>query len=202
MPTLWQRAPTHLKDPRRKQKRLLCQHRCLVLALVAGGRLALLGPALVAGPTRGRRATCLALQAAKDPYTTLGVAVGASKDQIRKRFRSLAQTEHPDVKPKDPLAGERFQEITTAYKRLMQEEPYGSSASDSYSSYRSSPSPGSSPSAGPDFSRFRSGAGEEPSGTGYFLLGAAFLAAGVVIFITLQKVYCLLDPGEVICLDI
>src|ERR671928_1254482 len=50
----------------------------------------------------------------KDYYKILGVARGASADDIRKAFRKLARKHHPDVNPGDKKAEERFKEISEA----------------------------------------------------------------------------------------
>ncbi|MCB1512864.1 MAG: J domain-containing protein [Hyphomicrobiaceae bacterium] len=55
---------------------------------------------------------------ATDPYTVLGVARGASEDDIRKAFRRLAKELHPDVKPGDAAAAERFKQVSQAYDIL------------------------------------------------------------------------------------
>ncbi|HTI15277.1 MAG TPA: J domain-containing protein [Dictyobacter sp.] len=54
----------------------------------------------------------------KDYYKTLGVARGASTDDIKKAFRKLARKYHPDVNPGDKKAEERFKEINEAYEVL------------------------------------------------------------------------------------
>lgn len=71
------------------------------------------------GPDGGRACVAGARAAARDPYTVLGMPAGSSKADVRKRFRRLAQTQHPDVKRDDPQAAERFQELTAAYNRIM-----------------------------------------------------------------------------------
>lgn len=57
----------------------------------------------------------------RDFYEVLGVAKGASQDEIRKAYKKLARKFHPDVKPADPEAETRFSEITEAYDVLGDE---------------------------------------------------------------------------------
>lgn len=52
-------------------------------------------------------------------YQTLGVPMHASKDEIRKAFRTLAKKFHPDHNPNDPHAEENFKKIAAAYAVLM-----------------------------------------------------------------------------------
>lgn len=54
------------------------------------------------------------------PHMVLGVAQDASKDDIKKAYRTLAKQFHPDIN-KDEGASERFQEIQTAYDTLTDE---------------------------------------------------------------------------------
>lgn len=49
-----------------------------------------------------------------DHYRTLGVDRGASDDAIRKAYRKLARENHPDLKPGDKAAEERFKKISSA----------------------------------------------------------------------------------------
>ena len=59
---------------------------------------------------------------AGDPYKELGVARGASQDDIRKAFRKLAKEFHPDKNPGDTAAEDRFKRITAAFDILGDEE--------------------------------------------------------------------------------
>ncbi len=43
-----------------------------------------------------------------DYYKTLGVAKGASEDEIKKAYRKLAMTHHPDKTKGDKAAEEKF----------------------------------------------------------------------------------------------
>ena len=54
----------------------------------------------------------------RDPYTVLGVARGADEAEIKKAFRRLAKTYHPDRNKDDPKAKERFSEANSAYEIL------------------------------------------------------------------------------------
>jgi molecular chaperone DnaJ len=55
---------------------------------------------------------------AKDPYAVLGVPNSATREQIRKAFRKLARTHHPDVNAGNKEAEERFKEVNAAYEVL------------------------------------------------------------------------------------
>ncbi|HUZ67113.1 MAG TPA: J domain-containing protein [Beijerinckiaceae bacterium] len=52
----------------------------------------------------------------RDPYTVLGVAKGASADEVKKAFRKLAKRFHPDHNKTDPKAKEKFAEANQAYE--------------------------------------------------------------------------------------
>lgn len=51
----------------------------------------------------------------KDPYRILGVDPQSTDAQIKAAYRDLARKHHPDVNRDDPLADERFKEITGAW---------------------------------------------------------------------------------------
>lgn len=57
----------------------------------------------------------------RDPYSVLGVKREASADEIKRAFRKLAKTYHPDHNAHDPKAKERFAEINGAYEILGDE---------------------------------------------------------------------------------
>jgi len=54
----------------------------------------------------------------KDYYDLLGVARGASQEEIKRAFRQKAKQYHPDANRDDPEAAERFKEINEAYEVL------------------------------------------------------------------------------------
>src|SRR5438132_792713 len=55
----------------------------------------------------------------RDYYGTLGVGPEATDDDIRKTYRRLALTWHPDRNRGDAGAAERFKEISEAYAVLI-----------------------------------------------------------------------------------
>lgn len=59
---------------------------------------------------------------ADNPYTILGVSQDASAADIKKAYRRLAKTCHPDTHPGDKKAEDRFKRISAAYAILGDKE--------------------------------------------------------------------------------
>ncbi len=59
---------------------------------------------------------------ARDPYAVLGVAKNASDQEIRKAYRNLAKSYHPDTNPGDTAAENKFKEAGNAYEILSDKE--------------------------------------------------------------------------------
>lgn len=59
---------------------------------------------------------------AEDPYKVLGVSKNATKEDIRKAYRTLAKELHPDVRPGDKEAEEKFKKATSAFNLLSDPE--------------------------------------------------------------------------------
>ena len=50
----------------------------------------------------------------KDFYAVLGVSSSASQDEVKKAYRKLAKKYHPDANANDPMAAEKFKDISEA----------------------------------------------------------------------------------------
>ncbi|MBC3538525.1 molecular chaperone DnaJ [Rufibacter sediminis] len=58
----------------------------------------------------------------RDYYEVLGVAKGATADEIKKAYRKIAIKFHPDKNPDDPTAEDKFKEAAEAYEVLSDEQ--------------------------------------------------------------------------------
>ena len=57
-----------------------------------------------------------------DPYRVLGLAPGASDEDVKKAYRRLAKQYHPDRNPGDEAAARKMQEINAAYEQIKNPE--------------------------------------------------------------------------------
>ncbi|MEO7366054.1 MAG: DnaJ C-terminal domain-containing protein [Sphingomicrobium sp.] len=57
-----------------------------------------------------------------DLYQRLGIKRGASEEEVKKAYRSLAKQLHPDRNKDNPKAAERFSQITSAYDLLSDKD--------------------------------------------------------------------------------
>ena len=62
------------------------------------------------------------MAAARDYYQILGISKNASKEDIKKAYRSLAKKYHPDLNPDNKDTEEKFKELQEAHEVLSDEE--------------------------------------------------------------------------------
>ena len=57
-----------------------------------------------------------------DPYAALGLTKSATAGEIKKAYRQIAKTSHPDLNPDDPNAEARFKAAASAFELLKDPE--------------------------------------------------------------------------------
>tara|TARA_R110002074_G_scaffold196880_2_gene363725 strand:+ start:866 stop:1828 length:963 start_codon:yes stop_codon:yes gene_type:complete len=57
-----------------------------------------------------------------DPYKALGLSKSATAEEIKKAYRKIARTSHPDLNPSDTEAEQRFKAASAAYDLLKDPE--------------------------------------------------------------------------------
>ncbi len=57
-----------------------------------------------------------------DPYAALGLTKTATADEIKKAYRKIARTSHPDLNPNDPKAEDKFKAAAAAFDLLKDPE--------------------------------------------------------------------------------
>ena len=60
--------------------------------------------------------------AKRDYYETLGIARGASEQEVKSAYRRLAKENHPDTNQGDKAAADKFQKVQAAYEVLRRAE--------------------------------------------------------------------------------
>ena len=70
-------------------------------------------------------------------YDVLGVSKGASAQEIKSAYRSLAKKYHPDLNPGDAASEEKFKQVSTAYEILSDDQKRA--AYDQYGTTNGSP---------------------------------------------------------------
>ncbi|HJU31858.1 MAG TPA: molecular chaperone DnaJ [Hyphomicrobiaceae bacterium] len=85
----------------------------------------------------------------RDYYETLGLARGASEQEIKSAFRRLAKDCHPDRNPGDKAAEGRFKELNEAYEALR--DPQKRAAYDQFGHAAFDGAQGRGAGFGPDF---------------------------------------------------
>ena len=72
-----------------------------------------------------------------DPYKVLGIAPGATDEEIKRAYRNLSRKYHPDANVNNPdraQAEEKFKEVQMAYDQIMKQKQQGYSYGSGYGS--------------------------------------------------------------------
>ena len=70
-----------------------------------------------------------------DPYKVLGIAPGATDEEIKRAYRNLSRKYHPDANVNNPdraQAEEKFKEVQMAYDQIMKQKQQGYSYGSGY----------------------------------------------------------------------
>jgi len=89
--------------------------------------------------------------AKRDYYETLGVAKGASDEDIKKAFRKKAMEHHPDRNRHDPKSEARFKEVNEAYDVLKDAQKKAAYDRFGHGAFENGGHPGAGFRGGPDF---------------------------------------------------
>ena len=127
-----------------------------------------------------------------DYYAILGVEPDATPDEVKQAFRALAHRYHPDVKPGDPKANERFRIIYEAYQVLSTAEfraEYDQMRKQQHNGKNEMPMPNRWPGTAPLF--WREGMGAPPTFTPGFELNCTLSQKQVPVYHEERLVYLL-----------
>lgn len=58
----------------------------------------------------------------RDFYKILGVTKSATKNEVKKAYRNMAKSMHPDKNKDDPNASDKFSDLSAAYEILSDDE--------------------------------------------------------------------------------
>ncbi|CAK0880451.1 unnamed protein product, partial [Prorocentrum cordatum] len=113
--------PAHAAPPgRRRPRPAPCAGWRLAACLARGAARGGVGRRLGRPPggRRRRRASRAAADPRASALSVLSLSEGASRSDVKRRFKELVATEHPDKRPGDLAAAERFKAVVAAYEEL------------------------------------------------------------------------------------